>query len=128
MERNKNMKDSLRADAEWIVRSAIELVSPARAVKQALQNRRFPGRVYLVAVGKAAWEMARAALEVLPTPVSAGIVVTKYGHVFGSLPGIECREAGHPVPDANTLRATERALELTMSLTEEDTVLFLLLP
>lgn len=126
MERNKNMKDSLRADAEWIVRSAIELVSPARAVKQALQNRRFPGRVYLVAVGKAAWEMARAALEVLPTPVSAGIVVTKYGHVFGSLPGIECREAGHPVPDANTLRATERALELTMSLTEEDTVLFLL--
>lgn len=120
------MKDSLRADAEWIVRSAIELVSPARAVKQALQNRRFPGRVYLVAVGKAAWEMARAALEVLPTPVSAGIVVTKYGHVFGSLPGIECREAGHPVPDANTLRATERALELTMSLTEEDTVLFLL--
>ena len=120
------MKDSLRADAEWIVRSAIGLVSPARAVKQALQNRCFPGRVYLVAVGKAAWEMARAALEVLPTPVSAGIVVTKYGHVFGSLPGIECREAGHPVPDANTLRATERALELTMSLTEEDTVLFLL--
>lgn len=120
------MNEQLRADAEVIVRAAIEAVSPARAVQKTLQNRTFPGRVYLVAAGKAAWEMARAALEVLKTPVTAGIVVTKYHHVKYPLPGILCREAGHPVPDENSFSAAAEVLELTRSLVESDTVLFLL--
>ena len=120
------MNEQLRADAEAIVRAAIEAVSPARAVQKALQNRTFPGKVYLVAAGKAAWEMARAALEVLETPVAAGIVVTKYHHVKHPLPGILCREAGHPVPDENSFSAAAEVLEMTHGLAESDTVLFLL--
>lgn len=120
------MNKQLRADAEAIVRAAIEAVSPARAVQKALQDRTFPGRVYLVAAGKAAWEMARAALEVLKTPVTAGIVVTKYHHAKHPLPGILCREAGHPVPDENSFAAAAEVLELTRGLVESDTVLFLL--
>ena len=53
-------------------------------------------------------------------------MVTKYGHVMGPLPGIDCYEAGHPVPDENSFRATEAVLELTEHLTGADTVLFLL--
>ena len=120
------MNEQLRADAEAIVRAAIEAVSPARAVQKALQNRTFPGKVYLVAAGKAAWEMVRAALEVLETPVAAGIVVTKYHHVKHPLPGILCREAGHPVPDENSFSAAAEVLEMTRGLAESDTVLFLL--
>ena len=120
------MNEQLRADAEAIVRAAIEAVSPARAVQKALQNRTFPGKVYLMAAGKAAWEMARAALEVLETPVAAGIVVTKYHHVKHPLPGILCREAGHPVPDENSFSAAAEVLEMTHGLVESDTVLFLL--
>ena len=120
------MNEQLRADAEAIVRAAIEAVSPARAVQKALQNRTFPGKVYLMAAGKAAWEMARAALEVLETPVAAGIVVTKYHHVKHPLPGILCREAGHPVPDENSFSAAAEVLEMTHGLAESDTVLFLL--
>ena len=120
------MNEQLRADAEAIVRAAIEAVSPARAVQKALQNRTFPGKVYLVAAGKAAWEMARAALAVLETPVAAGIVVTKYHHVKHPLPGILCREAGHPVPDENSFSAAAEVLEMTRGLAESDTVLFLL--
>lgn len=120
------MNEQLRADAEAIVRAAIEAVSPARAVQKALQNRTFPGKVYLMAAGKAAWEMARAALEVLETPVAAGIVVTKYHHVKHPLPGILCREAGHPVPDENSFSAAAEVLEMTRGLAESDTVLFLL--
>ncbi len=104
------MNEQLRADAEAIVRAAIEAVSPARAVQKALQNRTFSGRVYLVAAGKAAWEMARAALEVLETPVTAGIVVTKYHHVKHPLPGILCREAGHPVPHETMFAAAAEVL------------------
>ena len=118
------MNEKLRRDAELIVRRAIGSVLPDRAVERALAGMEFPGRVFLVAAGKAAWQMSRAAVECCG--VSGGVCVTKYGHVMGPIPGIECIEAGHPVPDENSFRGARRVLELTEDLTERDTVLFLL--
>jgi len=120
------MNERLRADAEAIVRAAIDAVKPEAAVQRALRAVCLSGRVYLVAVGKAAWRMADAAVRRLETPVAGGVVVTKYGHAAGEIPGVACFEAGHPVPDENGFRATRAALELTEGLTAEDTVLFLL--
>ena len=120
------MKKELRADAEKIVRSAIASVLPDRAVERALAGVEFPGRVFVVAAGKAAWQMCRAAVDCLKLSVSGGVVVTKYGHVMGEIEGITCVEAGHPVPDENSFRGTEIVLELTRNLNETDTVLFLL--
>lgn len=119
------MNENLRRDAEKIVRHAIAAVLPDRAVERALAGMAFPGRVYVVAAGKAAWQMSRAAVDCLKRPVT-GVCVTKYGHVMGPIAGIECIEAGHPVPDENSFRGTERVLELTKDLRETDTVLFLL--
>lgn len=119
------MDQKLRQDADAIIRAAIAAVLPDEAVRRALKGRHFPGRVLLVAAGKAAWQMARAAVEVLG-PVDAGVVVTKYGHVQGKLPGVICYEAGHPVPDENSFRATQAALDLVAGAKETDTVLFLL--
>lgn len=120
------MNQKLRTDAEDIARSAIEAVRPDEAVKRALAGFRPEGRVFLAAVGKAAWQMARAAVRELPRPVDGGVVVTKYGHVLGDIPGVACYEAGHPVPDENSFRGTEAVLELTRNLLPADTVLFLL--
>ncbi|MBR4549974.1 MAG: glycerate kinase [Oscillospiraceae bacterium] len=117
---------TLREDAESIVLSAIEAVLPDQAVRRALSGLRFPGRLYLVAVGKAAWRMARAALEALEQKPDGGVVISKYGHIPAALPGLACFEAGHPVPDENSVRAARAALELTEGLEESDTVLFLL--
>ena len=50
----------------------------------------------------------------------------KYEHSKGELKNIAIFEAGHPVPDENSFKATEAALKLTESLSENDTVLFLL--
>ena len=119
------MDQKLRQDADAIIRAAIAAVLPDEAVRRALKGRHFPGRVLLVAAGKAAWQMARAAVEALG-PVDAGVVVTKYGHVQGQLPGVICYEAGHPVPDENSFRATRAALDLVAGAKETDTVLFLL--
>ena len=119
------MDQKLRQDADAIIRAAIAAVLPDEAVRRALKGRHFPGRVLLVAAGKAAWQMARAAVEALG-PVDAGVVVTKYGHVQGKLPGVICYEAGHPVPDENSFRATQAALNLVAGAKETDTVLFLL--
>ena len=120
------MKERLRADAELIVRQAIRAVKPDEAVRRALEQVRLTGRVYLVAVGKAAWQMAAAAVQVLEMPVCQGIVITKYGHVMGEIPGVSCYEAGHPVPDGNSFAATQAVLDMTENLRPEDTVLFLL--
>ena len=117
---------TLREDAESIVLSAIEAVLPDEAIRRALSGLRFPGRLYLVAVGKAAWRMARAALEALEQKPDGGVVISKYGHIPAALPGLACFEAGHPVPDENSVRAARAALELTEGLEESDTVLFLL--
>ena len=119
------MDQKLRQDADAIIRAAIAAVLPDEAVRRALKGRHFPGRVLLVAAGKAAWQMARAAVEALG-PVDAGVVVTKYGHVQGQLPGVICYEAGHPVPDENSFRATQAALDLVAGAKDTDTVLFLL--
>ena len=120
------MNTSLRRDAETIIRSSLNAVLPDEAVRRALKSF-VPkgGKVLLVAAGKAAWQMAHAAVEALGC-VDGGVVVTKYDHVKGEIPGVKCYEAGHPVPDENSFAATEKALELVHGLTEKDTVLFLL--
>ena len=120
------MNHTLRKDAETIIRQAISAVTPANAVGKALKDRSFPGRVYLVAAGKAAWKMADAAARTLGDALTAGVVVTKYGHVEHPLPRIACYEGGHPVPDEQGVAGTQAALDLTRDLQPEDTVLFLL--
>ncbi len=120
------MNLTLRKDADAIIAASLKAVLPDEAVRRALQSfQPKSGRVLLAATGKAAWQMAHAAVEALGS-VDGGVVVTKYGHVKGEIPGVDCYEAGHPVPDDNNFTATEKALELVQGLTEEDTVLFLL--
>ena len=120
------MKSTLRKDADAIIQSSLKAVLPDEAVRRALKAfEPKGGRVLLVAVGKAAWQMAHAAVKALGR-VDGGVVVTKYDHVRGEIPGVDCYEAGHPVPDDNSFSATEKALALVQGLTAEDTVLFLL--
>ena len=120
------MNPTLRRDADAIIRSSLNAVLPDEAVRRALKAFALRGgRVLLVAAGKAAWQMAHAAVEALGR-VDGGVVVTKYGHIKGEIPGVTCCEAGHPVPDENSFAATEKALALVQGLTAEDTVLFLL--
>lgn len=118
---------SIREDANHIIQSALLAAQPDRAVRSALEQASFgPGRLTLIAAGKAAWQMARTALEVLAERVSGGVVVTKYGHSGGPLGCLEVYEAGHPVPDENSFSATRRAMEAVSALDSGDTVLFLL--
>lgn len=118
---------NLKQDAEAVIAAALHAAMPDTAVQKAL--RTLPpcrGRLVLVAVGKAAWQMASAALAVLKGRVDGGIVITKYGHARGALPGLCVREAGHPVPDENSFAATQAAIDLVTPLTGDDLVLFLL--
>ena len=118
---------TLREDAKYIIDAALKSAMPDTAVEKALQGFEIPkGKLVLVSAGKAAWQMAKTAADILGNKITSGAVVTKYDHVKAEIPGIECYEAGHPVPDENSFKATERVIELVKDLGEEDAVIFLL--
>ena len=114
-------------DAKKIITAALTDAMPGAAVVNALQNINFgTGKLVVVAAGKAAWEMAKSAHDVLGRRIDRGIVITKYDHAKGPIANMIICEAGHPVPDENSYKATAQAIETVKGLTEKDSVLFLL--
>lgn len=113
-------------DAQLIIKEAIDRAMPDNAVKAALGSVSLPHKVRLVAIGKAGYQMARAAYDHLGSRIEKGVIITKYGHSAGSFSeDIAIYEAGHPVPDGNSVRGAEAALSLAHSLTPKDTLIFL---
>lgn len=68
-------------------------------------------RIYVLGIGKAAAPMARAMEEILGERLAGGLIATKYGYAE-ALHQIRVIEAGHPVPDENSLRAGQAMQEL----------------
>ena len=123
------MMDLLREDAAAIYQEAVSAVMPEAAVIKALQaeNMDMPqGERVVIALGKAAWRMARAAGEVLGNSISRGLVITKHQHAQGPIPGFHIIEAGHPVPDHCSLAGARHAMNLVSDLTPEDQVILLI--
>ena len=118
---------SLREDANKIMKAALAAAMPDAAVHAALEKAEFSsGKLVLIAAGKAGWQMAKAAYDQLGERIDHGVVVTKYDHSKGPIGNLEIYEAGHPVPDANSFRATQAAIDAVTGLSANDTVLFLL--
>jgi len=116
----------LKNYATQMIKQIISDNMPTQAVVNALESHNFKGQVYLIAIGKAAWTMAKAASDYLGEQLARGIVVTKYEHSGGRLPGICIYEAGHPVSDQNTIVATQECIKLATELTADDELLFLI--
>lgn len=119
---------TLRQDADRIIEAAIHAALPDTAVKKALKEISFrkDGKLILIATGKAAWQMAKAAWDEIGDGIDCGVVVTKYDHCKGPIGNLEIYEAGHPVSDKNSYEATAKAIDAVSGLTDKDSVLFLL--
>ena len=84
------------------------------------EDTRFePERIFVVAAGKAAGAMARAAEELFGGRVEAGLVVTKEGHDAGP-EGFETVFASHPEPDEGGVEAAREVREMAEGLEEGD--------
>jgi len=114
---------SLKNIAESIVKETIKEILPENLVKSKLKELNINEEVYVLSIGKAAWRMAKAASEVLK--VKKGIVITKYGHSLGNIDGFDIFEAGHPIPDDNSLKATEFVIKNFEKLGKDDHLIFL---
>jgi hydroxypyruvate reductase len=113
-----------------LLETAVAAANPANCLPPALPPAP-DGRLILLAAGKAAASMAAAALAhyraTAPSILDrlSGIVVTRPGYAMPVAP-LPLVEAGHPVPDAAGIAATETVLRLAESATERDLVLVLL--
>ena len=109
------------------MKAALDAALPDTAVKKALKDLpEVKGKLLLVAIGKAAWQMASAASRELIGKLDGGIVITKHGYDMGPIGNLTVREAGHPVPDADSYSATQEAIALCGGLSPDDLVLFLI--
>jgi glycerate 2-kinase len=132
-----------REIANKIFRSALAAVNPELIVKEcakdissSLRQNNFKD-IIVVGFGKAAFQMAIAIEDVIGVDqITAGIVVTKYGHAKfqiaeqraknKALKKIKVFEAGHPIPDENGIEATEQIIDLLNSAGKDTLVLCLI--
>ena len=78
-------------------------------------EKRFPlsrfRHIYVLAAGKAAASMSRGVEKVLGDKITNGHVVTKYGHGM-NLNYLTLTEAGHPIPDAEGVKGTQKIVNI----------------
>ncbi|CAA9424710.1 MAG: D-glycerate 2-kinase [uncultured Rubrobacteraceae bacterium] len=124
------MKENLRE----ILDAALAAAEPGRTVRRflSMEDGRVkvgdeifePRRVFVLAVGKAAGPMSRAAGEILGEVLSGGLCVIKAEHEEPPEP-FETVTASHPEPDEQSVRAAERTEEFLDGLEEGDLLLVL---
>ncbi len=117
---------NLLSDAEKIIKASIKTNLPNEAVREALHRIEFVGDIFVLAIGKAAYKMAVATNEILKERIKSGVVITKYNHAEGKIDNFDIFEAGHPILDENSIKATEYTLEKIKELDQSVNILLLI--
>ena len=125
-------------DAINIFNHAVEVVKPSAVISKYIKSDgdfltiadgklklNDINRIYLLSVGKAAAAMALEVEKILGDNIASGLVVTKYHHA-SSLTHCDTIEAGHPVPDENSIKAATAIKKFLSSLTGNDLLLCLI--
>jgi hydroxypyruvate reductase len=128
------MMSTMKDELGEILDAALAAAEPGRTVRRFLSiedehmkvgDKVFePRRMFVLAVGKAAGPMSRAAGEVLGDALSGGLCVIKAGHEEPPEP-FETVAASHPEPDERSVRAAERVEEFLDGLEDGDLLLVL---
>ncbi len=131
-------QSKLRRDGEAIFAASLAAVEPEHLVRRSLKRRgselrvgerRFDltqvDRILVIGAGKGAAAMARGVEKILAGRIDDGVVVVKYGHSV-PLETIRIIEAGHPVPDENSLLGARAILDCVREAGKGDLVLCLL--
>lgn len=112
-----------RAFLTKLFSAAVGAADPHEAIKANLPQKP-RGRTIVVGAGKASVQMAIAFESLWEGPIE-GLVVTTHG-TAARCRRIEVIEASHPVPDAFSLNAAQRLLNLVSGLTADDLVVALI--
>jgi hydroxypyruvate reductase len=132
------MNADLRRMIDDMIQSVLQAADPREAIFRRLQrieqtlmmandatDLRAIERVLVIAIGKAAIPMADALIDLLDDRLSAGVIVTKHAHTGDFRPPESMRliEAGHPVPDSESIAGARAIEDLLHDVTTRDLVL-----
>ena len=108
-----------------LFQASVKRVNGQEAVESALRQLRIQQKVAVIAIGKAASAMMLGAQAVLSDKIDSALVITKIGHAH---PGLQwpCIEAGHPVPNQQSLLAGERLIAFLRELPDDIEVIALI--
>ncbi len=115
-----------RLRAKAIFDAGVAAADPGLAVARSLDQNPLPatkGRTFVVALGKAAIRMAKAACDRVDS--ASTIIVTNYENAT-QVSGARVFAAGHPVPDENGLKAACAVEDLLNTAGPDDHVLALI--
>lgn len=128
----------MRKEAEQIFLAGVDSVLPDKLIDRqitregdllVIAGNRFSlsrlRHIYLLAAGKAAALMAKEAEKILGNLITDGQVITKSGHGL-PLERLTITEAGHPIPDRNGVKATQRMLDIARTAGKDDLVICLI--
>jgi hydroxypyruvate reductase len=115
----------LRADTEAILRAGIAGAAPGPLLQQALGQYLIGAPVHLLAIGKAAASMARAAYQVVPVR-AALVVAPQTDEAPWPEPAPRLLAADHPIPGQRSVEAARVVQAFLERLTGDDVVLVLL--
>lgn len=108
-----------------IFKSKIKIVDNSLIVNQSSFDLNNYDKIYVIGFGKASAAMATELEKQLFDRIEKGIVITKYNHKSPTQK-IEIFEAGHPVPDENTLIHSKKIIALLNVTKENDLVICLI--
>jgi glycerate 2-kinase len=119
----------MRQNLLSIYKTAISAVNGRKTVAAYLAQHTCPTPLALIAVGKAATDMAVGAFDVLGSQITKALVITKFGHLnkqaLQDYP-VLCLESAHPVPDESSLIAGQSLLDFIENLPPQYPILFLI--
>ena len=81
--------------------------------------------IYVIGAGKASAAMGHYVETILGSHITGGHIVVKYGHSC-KLKRIKVTEAGHPIPDSNSFRATAEIIRIAEQADHNDLVFCLI--
>ena len=132
------MNEKMRNDAYSIMSEAIAAVDPKACIHRSVVKNGcellINGRsydlsryenIYIIAFGKASISMTKAMEEILGDSLTSGIAVTKYGF-GGPVSRVQVYEAGHPMPDDNSIIAGKKVHSFLETTGVNDLILFLI--
>ncbi len=132
---------NLRESALEIFHAALDAADPRAAIHRMVhregnilrvQSRVYDlarvRRVFVIGFGKASAAMAQAVQAICGDKIESGCVIVKYGYadVQRPLQKIKLFEAGHPLPDENSLLGTQKILDLLSGMRGDDLVICLI--
>jgi glycerate 2-kinase len=82
-------------------------------------------QVMVLGIGKASARMASAMESLLDEDLTSGFVITKYGHGL-DLRKVKVHEAGHPVPDENSLKGARILTDMARAADEHTLIIHLI--